>query len=718
MTSTREQLAACTVFIIAGLLCPSHSNGQLDAKSIVGVWLFDEASGDVARDKSGHGYDADLKESPAWVEGRFRHALEFQGRSYLEIRNSRENLAFGGTKPFSITTWVKNQGGGTAVGKFNGGIIGAYILTINGDGTVAFHREVEPWAFSGTKALPNNDFGHVAVTYDGAEMKIYVNGQFDAKQQRGAQNTDTVTPVLIGARLTNNVPSEFFSGMLDEVAIFNVALTEGQIRDVMDGLTSLKASNPNPQDGAIHEDTWVNLSWSPGDSAVSHDVYLGDTFSAVDKATPVSELFRGNQASPFYMVGIPGFAFPEGLVPGTTYYWRIDEVNAVHPDSPWRGDIWTFSVAPRTAYNPAPADGAVFVALDSKLGWTAGFAAKLHTVYFGDSSDAVSNATGGLLQRTTTYTPSGLQPEKVYHWRVDEFDGTSTHKGNMWAFTTPGAAGSPQPTNNATGVPLTAKLSWTPATNAVSHDIYFGTEKDKVKNATTASPEYKGNKAKGSERYEPGKLAWYTRYYWRVDATYNTGTVKGVAWSFTTADFIVVDDFESYNDIDPPDPASNRIFDKWIDGFASSTTNGALVGNDAPPYAEQVSVHGGAQSMLYRYDNANKTSEATLTLVYPRDWTEEGVGQLSLWFRGASTNSAERMYVALNGNAGVYHDNPAATQKTGWNQWVIDLQAFQGVTLTNINTITIGFGTKGSPAAAGTGKMYFDDIRLYRTSTL
>jgi hypothetical protein len=71
------------------------------------------------------------------------------------------------------------------------------------------------------------------------------------------------------------------------------------------------------------------------------------------------------------------------------------------------------------------------------------------------------------------------------------------------------------------------------------------------------------------------------------------------------------------------------------------------------------------------------------------------------------------MFVALNGTAVVYHDDPAATQVTRWTEWVIDLAAF-GVDLTNVNTITIGFGTKNSPAAGGPGTMYFDDIRLVR----
>ncbi|MHC4331843.1 MAG: hypothetical protein ACYSWW_27385, partial [Planctomycetota bacterium] len=122
------------------------------------------------------------------------------------------------------------------------------------------------------------------------------------------------------------------------------------------------------------------------------------------------------------------------------------------------------------------------------------------------------------------------------------------------------------------------------------------------------------------------------------------------------------------------------------------------------------------QSMPYRYDNANKTSEATLTLVYPRDWTEEDVTKLSLWFRGSSANVAERMYIALNGNAVVYNDDPDAAQTGRWTEWVIDLQAFadQGVDLTNVNTIAIGFGTKGSPAAGGSGTLFIDDIRLRR----
>ncbi len=120
--------------------------------------------------------------------------------------------------------------------------------------------------------------------------------------------------------------------------------------------------------------------------------------------------------------------------------------------------------------------------------------------------------------------------------------------------------------------------------------------------------------------------------------------------------------------------------------------------------------------MPYFYDNSVGYSEATLTLTYPRDWTENGITTLSIWFKGISDNAAETLYVALNGSAVVSHDNPNAAQIGEWTQWNIDLQVFadQGLSLANVNTIALGLGNRNNPLAGGSGTMYFDDIRLYR----
>ncbi len=376
-------------------------------------------------------------------------------------------------------------------------------------------------------------------------------------------------------------------------------------------------------------------------------------------------------------------------------------------------------VPPRTAYAPVPADGGESVAVNVQLNWTGGFEAKLHTVYFGDNFDDVSNAAGGPLLGDPIFTPTGpLELAKTYYWRVDEFDPPFTHIGEVWSFTTEGTAADPNPAKGAVDVSPTPLLKWTAASLAASHEVYFGTDPDAVANAGTASPEHKATAALGEESYDVGRLDLETTYYWRIDevnATTAGSPWTGNVWSFTTGDFLVVDDFEAYNDVDPPEAASNRIFDKWIDGFGT-TTNGALVGNDLPPYAEQTVVHGGDQSLVYAYDNASKTSEATLTLVSPRDWTAEGVTTLSVWFRGNTSNAADQVFVALNGTAVVYHDDASATQLSGWNEWVIDLAAF-GVGLTNVNSITIGVGAKTAPApAGGTGTLHFDDITLRRSA--
>jgi WD40 repeat protein len=375
------------------------------------------------------------------------------------------------------------------------------------------------------------------------------------------------------------------------------------------------AFGPKPADGTLHTDTWVNLEWRAGDSAVSHDVYLGDDFEDVNTGT--GDTFRGNQLSTDYIVGLTGFPYPDGLVQGSTYYWRIDEVNDNEPDSPWRGPVWSFSIPPKIAYNPVPSDGAEFVGLNVELSWTAGLGAALHTVYFGDNLDDVNNATGGFQQGKTTYTPGPLEFATTYCWRVDEFGvgrGAETHKGDVW--------------------------------------------------------------------------------------------------SFTTVNFIVVDDFEDYTD---DDAAGEAIWQHWIDGVGVPG-NGAQVGYFLPPYAEQTIVHGGLQSMPVAYENTASAanSEVELTLTSPADWTENGLSTLSIWFSGKPDNAAERMFVALNGSTAVYHDNPNATQTTVWTEWLLNLQAFAGVDLANVSTITIGFGTKSSPSTGGAGTVYFDNIRLYR----
>ncbi len=476
------------------------------------------------------------------------------------------------------------------------------------------------------------------------------------------------------------------------------------------------AHNPTPVDGFLLRDTWLTLSWVPGDSAASHDVYIGDNFDEVKAGT--GDTFKGNQADSYTTIGFPGFPYPDGLVKGTTYYWRIDEIEA-DGTTKYEGDVWSISIAPKTIYNAEPADGAEAVDPDVTLKWEPGFGAILHYVYFGDDFDTVSNATGGMPLGTNTYIPGPLESGKVYYWRVDAFHGFETHPSEVMSFSTPGGVSTLNPSNGTENVNQTQILTWAAGDNSASYQVYFGTDKDTVRSADTGSPEYKGSKNVGSESYDPGTMEWDSLYYWRVDEVKADGTTqKGMVWSFKAANFLIVDDMESYNDINEGEPGSNRIYLAWIDGFDNPAVNGSVVGHANAPFAEQTLVHSGNQSMPFAYDNAVGKSEATLTLTSPRDWTQKGVDRLTIWFLGNRMNSPEQMYVVLDGNALVNHDDTEAASKAEWTEWNIDLQVFanQGVNLANVSSITLGLGNRNNPVAGGSGMLYFDDIRLYVTA--
>jgi len=222
---------------------------------------------------------------------------------------------------------------------------------------------------------------------------------------------------------------------------------------------------------------------------------------------------------------------------------------------------------------------------------------------------ALFSANGGLLKIS-----EGLTTAIANYWdRINIFESPLVL---TWAY-------DPNPANVATGVDRTPTLSWMPGYFAASHDVYFSDNFADVNEATISTPGiYKGRQ--DPNYYVPGTLELNTTYYWRIDEVNLPNIWKGDVWSFTTANYLVVDDFESYTNIPP-----NRIFDTWKKG------GGGTVGYPDPNYAELTIIHGDKQSMPFDYNNlASNYSEDSQTFATPQDWTAYGVKALSLWLRG------------------------------------------------------------------------------------
>jgi hypothetical protein len=497
------------------ILCaePLSSRARAD---LIGYWKFDEGSGTIAADSAGGDNDGTLiGDGLEWVEGRAGGALSIlytdaDTDAGVEFPTTGMSATAG---TVAMWSYLDDPQAPTSGRYFFGHTTQPQwtnrVQIYMQDADTSNPTTLLDIGLGGTHAhdvdiveLPLEEWVHVALTWDSGAYAVYVNGE-----EVAAGSYSGLTDIHPTANIGNDGssgPYEAFVGKLDEVRLYDHALDAAEIYDVMTVEPFPQASGPSPKDGALHLDTWVNLEWRVGDFAVSHDVYLGDNFDDVNDGA--AHTFLGNQTATTLLAGFPGFAVPDGFVPGTTYYWRVDEVNEADPNSPWKGNVWSFSLPPKTAYFPDPPDGAEFVDPNATLSWTAGDGAKLHTFYIGESFDEVNDATGGAMSGTTSFNPGPLESEKVYYWRVDEFDGIETYKGDVWAFTTPGAAGNSQPANGAVDVPMIATLSWTAADNATSHELYFGTDAEAVNNATTASPEYVGPKALGAESYDPGGL--------------------------------------------------------------------------------------------------------------------------------------------------------------------------------------------------------------------
>ena len=434
----------CTSCLILSLMFAGQSRAQIDPETLLGAWLLDEGSGDTTADASGNGHDGTLVGSPDWVAGYFGNALEFNGSSTCVDCGNDPAL---NVEVFSVSFWcnIPNTQGwnhmisrGEHHGGGNPGAVNWGVMMWDGQETIlyeAYNDTVKPSLSASTTI---GEWHHVVATHDGATMQLYHDGELAGTNATTGIMLDENLPFIIGAQSRATGPSDYFDGSLDDVGYFNIILSPEDIDTLMNsGLAAITggtvvAGSPQPTNGAILEDTWATLSWRPGEFATSHRVYFGESLEEVsqglvDPVVTTEASLTVGKAEPY----------ATGLTPGQTYYWRVDEVNDVHADSPWQGDVWSFRVRPLTAWDPAPADGALYVLPDQDLTWEPGLGVLFHTVYFGESFEEVDQAVfSNWMTLELIYDPGTLEVNKTYYWRIDEFTGLTTNRGDVWSFTT------------------------------------------------------------------------------------------------------------------------------------------------------------------------------------------------------------------------------------------------------------------------------------------
>ncbi|MCX5645604.1 MAG: discoidin domain-containing protein [Phycisphaerae bacterium] len=568
----------------------------------------------------------------------------------------------------------------------------------------------------------------------------------------------------------NNGRTENWEGWIDEARISDIARSPSEMMICLEAAGT--AANPKPADKATDVPVDTILSWTAAADAKTHDVYLGTTQADVDaasRAQPGSVLVSLGQDANTYDP-------PASLKLGQTYYWRIDEVQAsstVVKGRVWSFTAEPVSY-PLTSLTATASGASIGMgpektidgsglnandehATDPTQMWLTGKTGaqsvwiqyafekvyRLDKLWVWNSNQVMESMLGfGAKNVTVEYSTDGTTWAKLGDFVFAQASSAATYAANTtvnfagatakhvkltinsnWGglvpqyglsevrfFYVPTQARQPVPATGATGVSVEALLSWRSGREAVSHQLYLGTDQQAVTDGTAPVS------MPGQNHFDPGSLEFGRTYYWKIVEVNEAATPKvweGDLWSFTTQEYAVVDDFESYNDDD------NRIYDSWIDGLTDPAKGGSQVGYNVAPFAERTIIHGGKRSMPFEYNNVNSPfySEAQREFSSVQNWTGNGADSLSLWAQGLPANSPADLYVTVQDSAGktATATNPTAVTTSAWTQWKIPLSSLAGVNLSKVKKLSLGVGNRANPAKGGAGMLYLDDIGYGRS---
>ncbi|MFQ6043568.1 MAG: LamG domain-containing protein [Candidatus Poribacteria bacterium] len=227
----------CVSLIIISLTFIGQSYAKIDPKAVVGIWLFDEGNGDKAADSSKNGHDGEIQGNLKWVDGKFGKGLEFPGadENFVEVPHDKSlDLT-----TFSFTLWAKVEATGnyqSVLIKTADGLVENYSGYIYAGRKVFWTRFTSggatKWGFQqfGTTIVTDNKWHHLAGTYDMKSVKSYVDGVVEADAKFSGKPDFSPGALNIGDCPGFPYPVK---GVMDDVGLFNVALTEDEINTIM-----------------------------------------------------------------------------------------------------------------------------------------------------------------------------------------------------------------------------------------------------------------------------------------------------------------------------------------------------------------------------------------------------------------------------------------------------------------------------------------------------
>ncbi len=629
-----------------------------DDPTLIGLWTFDEgaSAGDTVVDWSGYGNHGAIAGGAQRAPGQIEDAIELNGSGQnVAIANFNEIADAGGAAwpEISIAMWAKPD-------TVSGQRMMWFTHETSGFGKTRCRIDGGTWQFRhgqsstgtnvdaiGPAAVAGEWVHYAAIRKNNDALYVYINGVLGGSAAFTTPGNPAVTSWIGDEGGTAN----HFGGLLDDVRVYNKALSVGEIR-ILAGL--LEAYDPLPADQASGVSTTPTLDWLPGARAASHNVYFGTVYADVKAGT--GGTFKGNQP-----LGDTDYAPSPALTAGKLYYWKITEVNDLHADKKWEGPVWAFRVAGGAggllgAYyqhtgGAAPAGFETFklsrIDPEINFGWGTGspdplvdindfscrWSGQVEAKYSEDyifytaSDDGARLWVDGQLvidhwvdQGGTEWasSPIALVAGQKYDIKMEQYENEGGATAYLrWSSPSiskriipaiwlwpPTKATNPVPPDGSTGAPpQQPTLSWTAGVYAAAangHRVYFDADQAKV--IARAGCQVNGTSTTNPSYLLPWTFGLEETYYWAVDEVNGVNSWPGDVWSFTTANNKVIDDMELY----PPNVQDANIYQVWIDGAGDcgsipGNNSGALV--DISTLAGLAPVHGGQQAMKLLYDN-------------------------------------------------------------------------------------------------------------------